>query len=521
LAVFPSSSEQTAGTAAAPPAGRRVFISYSHSEPDEVELANHLTTGLQRAGFDVFIDTGMLVGTDWVTEIERRIYWCDYLVVLLSRTAIASEMVQGEIRLAAKSRDERRGLPHLLPVRVRYVGPLDYELDSRLARIQYSRWESVDDSPRVLAELIAASRGTHLPEEPACSARPADTKPPRPLPRIDPRSLTVEGGALPSDEALYVTRNSDDVVVTLARRTGQTLVIKAAKQMGKSSLLVRYLSECMRQEPPKRLAFIDLSVLSRDDLGDYSTFLTQLAGTVLRSLDLPADAPPAIPNQLRMTWFVEDQVLRPTGGRVVFAFDAVDRLLGRPYQSDFFTMLRSWHNNRANLGAKWRHVDLALVISTEPYLLIDDDHRSIFNVGRTVLLDPFSLDDYRSLNEACGTNLPADRLEALWKLLGGHPYLTRLAFYWLVSDDRLTYDDLLVRAADERGPFGEHLRAMLLRLHQRPALLARLRLLETEGANLDDEVYYRLLAIGIVKKERGRAVIANDLYRQFFTTVLA
>ena len=461
----------------------------------------------------------MLVGTDWVAEIERRIFWCDFLIVLLSQTAIASEMVQGEIRLAAKARAQRRGLPHVLPVRVKYFGPLDYELDSRLARIQYSRWESTTDSARVLNELVAATGGAQLPEASAYSARPAEEKPARPLPRIDPRTLTVEGGALPSDEALYVTRDADDAVVNLAQRSGQTLVIKAAKQMGKSSLLVRYLGECMKQQPAKRVAFIDLSVLSRDDLADYSTFLTQLGDTLLRSLDLPAGDSAPIPSQVKMTWFVEDRVLRPAGGRVVFAFDAVDRVLGRPYQSDFFTMLRSWHNNRA-LRTTWRQVDLALVISTEPYLLIDDDHRSIFNVGRTVTLGAFSLRDYQALDEACGAGLSSEQLEVLWKLLGGHPYLTRLAFYWLVSEDRMPYDELVAKAADERGPFGEHLRAMLLRLHQRPAVFDGLRMLGA-GNVLSDEVYHRLLAIGIVKKDGGRVTIANDLYTQFFGAVLA
>ena len=46
----------------------------------------------ERAGHEVFIDTGMTVGTDWVTEIGRRIAWCDALVVLFSAASVDSEM---------------------------------------------------------------------------------------------------------------------------------------------------------------------------------------------------------------------------------------------------------------------------------------------------------------------------------------------------------------------------------------------------------------------------------------------
>ena len=69
--------------------------------------------------------------------------------------------------------------------------------------------------------------------------------------------------------------------------------------------------------------------------------------------------------------FIEDAILAHVPEPTTFAFDEVDRILGRPYQCDFFAMLRMWHNNRAQPLSVWESVDLALVIATEPYLLID------------------------------------------------------------------------------------------------------------------------------------------------------
>lgn len=501
------------------PGGARIFISYSHAEPDEVALAAGLHSGLTGAGCDVFIDTAMLIGTDWVAEIDRRIQWCDYLVVLLSERAVSSEMVQSELRLARNARRTRGGRPHVLPIRVRYRGPLDYELEGYLGRLHYTIWGSADDTETVLRQVLLATRGGQLPET-APPAAPAPRPPTaRPLPRIDPRRLTVEGGALPSDEPLYVARAADAIVEDLAAQSGQTIIIKAPKQMGKSSLLIRYLAACQRASPPKTVACVDLSMLSQDDLATYATFLSQLAAALLQALDLESPETLVIPSQAKMTWFVEDRILTRVKGPLVLAFDAVDRVLGRPFQADFFTMLRMWHNNKA-LKPVWRLVDRVLVISTEPYLLINDDHRSIFNVGRTLTLEPLTLEDYRALNEACAAPLDERQLAGLWDLLHGQPYLTRVAFYWLASDARVTYEDLIARAADERGPFGEHLRAMLMRLHGRPELLDSLRAILRTGTARDDETYHRLVATGVVRREGARIEPANRLYAEFFGALL-
>ena len=60
-----------------------------------------------------------------------------------------SEMVLGEVRMAHRKR-RKDGRPQILPVRVRYDEPLDYELDSYLARFQYLSWGGPAETSHVL-----------------------------------------------------------------------------------------------------------------------------------------------------------------------------------------------------------------------------------------------------------------------------------------------------------------------------------------------------------------------------------
>jgi hypothetical protein len=51
----------------------------------------------------------------------------------------------------------------------------------------------------------------------------------------------------------------------------------------------------------------------------------------------------------------------------------VAALVDTSFRLDFFSMLRSWHNSRANITTSiWKQLDLVLVTSTEPYQLIEN-----------------------------------------------------------------------------------------------------------------------------------------------------
>jgi hypothetical protein len=218
--------------------------------------------------------------------------------------------------------------------------------------------------------------------------------------------------------------------------------------------------------------------------------------------------------------FLESVVLPNVDGPLVIALDEVDRLFGQDYKSDFFSMLRLWHNNRTPLTPEWEDVDLALVISTEPYLLIETGDRSPFNVGLLLEMEPFAKDECQTLNQCYPGLLSESQVEELWTLLRGHPFLTRLAYYRLTAPDKVNFAQLLEQAGDERGPFGDHLRALLMKLHEKEELLAAMKQVIRTGTVSDQDLYYRLYGAGLVRREGQRINPANLLYARYFKSAL-
>jgi|GEM_PF-1265520 len=504
------------GEAVEPPsAAKRVFISYSHADPREENLARCLYTRLVAAGHEVFIDITIRAGSDWAGEISGRISWCDHLVVLLSESSMSSEMVQGEVRAAHYLRRPDSG-PKIVPVRVDYAGPLDYELSLYLDHLQYLNWTGEEDTGAVIEALaVLLVERSPCPRDRVVSAARANERAripdSRPRPQGDARSAAVPGGVIQPDDPYYIRRQADENAERVARSRKETLVIKGARQMGKSSLLMHYLAKC--QEAGKVVAFVDFSIFSNEDMTGYPTFLGNLARAIRYMLQLEAGDPAQVHDQLDMMSFIENQVLAPATGPIVLAFDEVDRVYGRPYQSDFFTMLRSWTNaTRSALRTRWHNLELALVISTEPALLIADTKCSPFNVGYVQDLQPFARPEFDQLCDRHACEVDRD---ALWELVRGHPYLSRLAFYRLV-DEGLPFGDLLRDAAGEHGPFGDHLQALLVKLHEDPELLEGLQQVIRTGAAPGNDVFYRLSSAGLVRKENGRINPSNLVYARFF-----
>jgi AAA-like domain/TIR domain len=322
----------------------RFFISYAHADLQSEELAKSLCTRLRVKHFEAFIDSDITIGTDWVEEIESRISQSDFFVVFLSEKALKSEMLQAEVRLAHRRKKES-GHPRILPIRIGQIEQMSYELDSYLGRLQWRNWDERSELLDEIIELVSyeGSPGIYID-----TAKQPPTQenadPRRPLPIVDPRIVTAPGGTLSADDPFYIERDADQVVKMRSAILGQTLVIKAPRQMGKSSLLLRYLQSCKKRR--QDIALMDFSCFTDSDLTNYGQLLSDILGFLVKNFHLTFPSP-RIERQLDLTYFIEDLVLPsiPDGG--VIAFDEVDRVLGKPFQKDFFSMIRLWHNKRA------------------------------------------------------------------------------------------------------------------------------------------------------------------------------
>jgi hypothetical protein len=515
----------------APPA--HLFICYKRNVNPDQKLADYLHEFLTAQGHDVFIDGTLRTGAAWLEEIDRQIKASDFLVVLLSKESADSEMVKAEIRRAYEYR-KQQGHPHTLPVRIAYEGMLPYSIDAFLDPLQYVVWESEADHELVGREIQAAIEG-NLPEQEPIRLRSAsgefavsddgriiaddETLHP-PLPEFDPRwieELEAPGGAVKLRSKFYVEREADARLKHEIVRAGTTTTIRAARQTGKSSLLVRGVHHA--RQNGAQVACLDMQRIDSDHLETPDVFLRYLAEFIVRKLRLDlAEVKKlwrgSLGPQDKLTYLMEDYVLPACDTSTVLALDEADRLLGTGFYKDFFALVRAWHNSRA-LDDQWNKLNIVMVISTEPYLLIDDVTQSPFNVGLKFYLQDFDKAQVRDLNHRHGSPVREKDFPQLIELLGGQPYLTRKALYTLVTG-HLTWADLMRVAPTDHGPFGDHLRHHHWLLRDELDLREALKQVIRHDRCTDDMAFFRLLRAGLVKGSGDVCRCRCDLYRMYF-----
>ena len=204
--------------------------------------------------------------------------------------------------------------------------------------------------------------------------------------------LPVPGGTLDVDDPWYLARPTDATALALIRQPGQTLTIKGPRQMGKSSLLMRTVKAGM--EAGKRVALLDFQLVDEDSKAHADVFFRRFASWVAEQLNLPDSVDKfwntGYSSPQNCTRYMEQHVLEPLGGPCIVAIDETDAIFQTTFSQDFFSMLRSWHNRRADpMRRSWKKLDIILSTSTEPQFFIDRPHESPFNVGVTLRLEDF------------------------------------------------------------------------------------------------------------------------------------
>lgn len=375
---------------------------------------------------------------------------------------------------------------------------------------------------------------------------PPDTQStlPRPQESVDIISLQAPQGPMRTQDPFYIKRQPDqqlrDQLSAVRLANGSTTTIRGSRQTGKTSLLVRGLDHALQHNATCLL--IDFQTLDDGQRHSLHTLLHALVMTICLQLGLDQQAAatdPDTPLGAKQTFnlFLETYVLPVIAGPIVLAIDEADSILSRPFSQEFFSLVRSWHGKRVSpiptTRALWEKLSTILVISTEPYLLIDDIHQSPFNVGLTLTLRDFDERHLLELNYRHGNPLTAAQIIELGNLVGGQPYLVRMAFYALVNQ-QVTWDTLLADATNDNGPFNDHLKRIYWAIQQQPALVDALnpivgigpkftplaffhavqkRLRKEDGA--ETLALLRLQKAGILEENEAGYRCRCDLYRRY------
>lgn len=355
---------------------------------------------------------------------------------------------------------------------------------------------------RMLADVLSNSRAAPAPR------------------RSSTLTLEAPGGALPPESRFYIRRSADAALEQALERGDSVVLIKGARQSGKTSLLARGLART--RASGRRIASCHLRGFNSLHLESTSSFLLALAQSLCEQLEL---SPP--PDELWEERRGPSPNFRRYLHRVVLAspvpltlaLDGADRLADLPFGSETFSLFRSWHDERAlDSEGPWSRLTLVLAYSTEAHLLVSDLNQSPFNVGTHVDLGDFNAEQVEDLNERHGSPLrdPAE-IAMFMDLVGGHPYLVRLGLHRLVAEG-IALPALVESAPDDDGPFGGHLRRLggLIAAGEsfREALV---HILDGKGCP-DASTFHRLRSAGVVTgSSRHAARIRCGLYQDYLS----
>ncbi|WP_414622355.1 AAA-like domain-containing protein [Calothrix sp. CCY 0018] len=338
------------------------------------------------------------------------------------------------------------------------------------------------------------------------------------------QSLEYPDGAVALDSPFYLERNGiESLCYQTLEKPAALIRIKAPKLMGKTSLTRRIVDRGVKQN--YQAVYLDLGGVNKEVITNLDNFLRWLCSKVSLELELENQVDNAwntafLGSNDNCTNYFKKYILKQINSPLVLVLDEVDRLF--PYSEiveDFLGMLRSWHE-KGKIDQVWKQLRLVLAHSTEVYIPLDY-HQSPFNAGVPVELEEFNQQQVEDLATKHGINSQDSLLEELRRMLGGHPYLLRLAMYDIAAG-KTTFPDLLQSATTEAGIYRNHLRYLLDILRSAPDLVKALQRVvnSTAGVELDSMEIYKLHSLGLVIRENNHVTPRCQLYRDYFSRVL-
>lgn len=326
-------------------------------------------------------------------------------------------------------------------------------------------------------------------------------------------------GSVPLNSPFYLERSLiKEQIEREIRKPGALIRIKAPREMGKTSLLLRILDYANRQG--YRTVSLNIEQADQAILNNLNQFLRWLCANTSRQLQLKPMLDEYwdedMGSKISSTLYLQDYILESIETPLVLALDEVNQVFEHPkVAKDFLPLLRSWYEEAKRLPI-WQKLRLIVIHSTEIYVPLQLN-QSPFNVGLPIQLEDFSLEEVQQLAQRYGLNWNGVCGKQLMSIVGGHPALVNLALYHL-SRTEITMSQLLEIAPTAMGIYSHHLQRHWTTLKKQPELARALDTVfdATEPITLDPIIAYKLSSMGIIKQIGDKAIAGCELYRRYF-----
>ena len=337
-------------------------------------------------------------------------------------------------------------------------------------------------------------------------------------------ALELPNTPVPSDSALYIERPpTESLAYEEIVKPGALIKIKAPKQMGKTSLVMKILA----QAQTRGYRTVRLNLLQAEDeiLSNLERLLRWFCANVTLQLDLESSLNEYWDEDLGFkvstTTYLQGHILSQLDSPLVITLDEVNRLFRFPQVArEFLPLLRFWHEEANNIPI-WQKLRLIVTHSTE--ICIDLNlNQSPFNIGLSLQLGEFNSEQAWELAQRYGLErndrgIKSEQIQSLVQLVSGHPYLLNLAFYHLLTRDR-DLEKIIREAPTDTGIYRDHLRGHLVTLSKNSELTAVYKQIVEADKPLvvNSLTSYELESIGLVKLHEDKTAPLCELYRRYF-----
>ena len=435
----------------------------------------------------------------------------------------------------------------------------DYDLHGKLkevffVRFAYENWRKSDLEIWELAE--AASHETYKKQMTQIYSYFAKDKP-NGCPELDPSSkgpgkfqilrewfkdskypdwqnaIAVNPNVLPqfntlvtqTDQTLYISRPPIEIdCLQEIVKSGSLIRIKAPEKTGKTALIKLILNQVKASN--YQTVYLNLQTAESAMFSSLDKFLRWFCANISRELGIKPQLDDYWDEELfgslvSCKTYFQSHLLEQINQPLVLGLDNLDRVFDYgEIAQDFLPMLRYWHEEANNLPI-WQNLRLMIANSTEVYIKLDAN-QSPFNVGRQIKLPGFTLEQVNILAKSyqiveVDPQVLQSFLTNLIELVGGHPYLVRLALNAL-QETKISPEKLLTEAPTQGGIYASHLRHYWNNLQSSPELIEAMKLVvnTTSPVKLEPAIAYRLESMGLITLIGDEAKASCPLYQLYF-----